>query len=112
MNTTRRDGKIYKYYKPQSYLCSSSKDFISEVYNAILLNNFEPNFQHVKCAGKSNFLEKENRHIKYTSDMYKVRFSTKRCHKFLKWIYYEGHCMSNPRKYKKALEIINFYKDK
>jgi hypothetical protein len=107
--TVNKKGIIYKYPKPQSYLCSSSIDFIKPMYNELINIGYNPTFQHKKCKGQSTFAKSENRDIIYTNDMYLIRFSTKKCKEFLEWIYYPGHEISNPRKYKKALEIINHY---
>ena len=107
--TVNKKGKIYKYPKPQSYLCSSSQDFIKPMYQELLSIGYGATFQHKECKGQSRFAQSESRTITYTNDMYLIRFSTKKCKEFLEWIYYPNHTISNPRKYNKVLEILKHY---
>lgn len=92
--------KKNKYYpKINVYLCGSSLGFLKSFENILLKREINSSFIYNPNGNKPEVIQHKNPH-------YRVVMNDSRAIEFLKWIYYDGHRLSMPRKKAKFEKII------
>jgi hypothetical protein len=93
------------------YICGSSLSFLQGLSDILIKNGLNHKLykQKNRSGYKRGGLLKDGRIIKQQSDHYRLVFSSKQAHDFLKWIYYPNNRLSLNRKEDKAKTIFNYY---
>lgn len=95
-----KNGKVYQYNKVSCYICSGSKQFITDLDKEVK-KRFNICGSVMQVASGGNAL------VPKKGMMYRLSFGDRTACEFLKRIYYDHGDMLMPRKYKKALEAFN-----
>jgi hypothetical protein len=91
-----KNGRSYCYRKVSAYICSSSQAFVTELHSQLKKREFLPSVFRQRTGWQRL---SENPH-------WRLQFGDKSAVKFLRWIYYEGHSLSLPRKALQASQLI------
>lgn len=88
-----KNNKTYTYYKKVIYICSASKEFITQIQSMIP--------EDIKCniynLGKKNSII-NGREVKASSDIYRLVFNDSNAIKLANYCYYDGNELSLDRK--------------
>jgi hypothetical protein len=98
------DGCIPNGKQIQSYLCSSSKDFLDDVKNILDKQQITSNIYEIK---KKPYTLKNGKTITPKNKHYRLLMHKKSTKQLLEWIYYPDHELSMPRKNIIAQRIIS-----
>jgi hypothetical protein len=102
-----KSGKQYSYKKFNCYICSASKDFATQLHNALTNVNIKSSLYKTvtsPCKIKGRQVG--------SCTMWRVCFGDKTALNFLNWTHYKGHRLSLNRKLVKINEMKEFYSHK
>jgi len=104
---SKKNNKRYTQYN--SYICSSSQEFVNELKRKLTEMNMPHTFSVIK--NNKSYYAKEDRFIEQTQDHYRISFNGRRAYVFLKFMYYDGCNLYMPRKFNLAKDSLLFYED-
>ena len=97
----KKNGKIYKYKKINTYICSASETFVKQI-SGLISPEINRSLIEIK-PGKSHFLN--GREITSKTSIWRLHFNDSNAKKLLAWLYNDNQ-IAIPRKNKIAKIII------
>jgi hypothetical protein len=105
--------KCYLYKKTTCYLCGASKVFIDQFKEILTIIDIKSSLVTLTPEQQNKYKKIiDHRNIIAKNNIYRVNMSDSSAYKFLKWIYYDEHKLSMPRKLIKAKTIFDYYDNK